>query len=143
MYRGHVPKSSTPEPGHCNVTVQDSDLQGCMSGTLCMVSKPSMCRCAAGAELDATKVLDALSEDMPLAVAVDIIARMLRTAMHARRSGSIVRNLQRSLHLSTAAERAEVRVFLHSLHPRHQPCSHGGFTGSEQVAAAMCPAGAL
>ena len=65
---------------------------------------------AAGAELDATKVLDALSEDMPLSVAVDIVARMLRTAMHARRSGSIVRNLHRSLHLSTAAERAEVRL---------------------------------
>ena len=65
--------------------------------------------CAAGAELDATKVLDALSEDMPLSVAVDIISRMLRTAMHARRSGNIVRNLHRSLHLSTAAERAEVR----------------------------------
>ncbi len=57
-------------------------------------------------------MLDALSEDMPLTVAVDIIARMLRTAMHARRSGSIVRNLHRSLHLSTAAERAEVRVIL-------------------------------
>ena len=66
--------------------------------------------CAAGAELDATKVLDALSEDMPLSVAVDIIARMLRTAMHARRSGLVVRNLHRSLHLSTAAERAEVRA---------------------------------
>ena len=62
----------------------------------------------AGAELDATKVLDALSEEMPLAVAVDIIGRMLRTAIHARRSLSIARNLRRSLHLSTAAERAEV-----------------------------------
>ena len=54
-------------------------------------------------------MLDALSEEMPLAVAVDIIGRMLRTAIHARRSAAIVRNLHRSLHLSTAAERAEVR----------------------------------
>ena len=74
------------------------------------VSRRQGCSCAAaGAELDATKVLDALSEDMPLSVAVDIIARMLRTAIHARRSAAIVRNLHRSLHLSTAAERAEVR----------------------------------
>ena len=57
-------------------------------------------------------MLDALSEDMPLSVAVDIIARMLRTAIHARRSAAIVRNLHRSLHLSTAAERAEVRPYL-------------------------------
>ena len=69
-------------------------------------------RAAAGAELDATRVLDALSEEMPLAVAVDIIGRMLRTAIHARRSAAIVRNLHRSLHLSTAAERAEVRPFI-------------------------------
>ena len=100
---------------------------------LCIASKPSMLHCAAGAELDATKVLDALSEEMPLSVAVDIIARMLRTAMHARRSGSIVRNLQRSLHLSTAAERAEVRPLLHGLYlrPRPCPCSPGGSRGSK------------
>ncbi len=80
----------------------------------CKVCSPRALCYVAGAELDATKVLDALSEDMPLSVAVDIIARMLRTAMHARRSGSIVRNLHRSLHLSTAAERAEVSFVLHS-----------------------------
>ena len=57
-------------------------------------------------------MLDALSEEMPLSVAVDIIARMLRTAIHARRSASIVRNLHRSLHLSNAAERAEVSMAL-------------------------------
>lgn len=73
---------------------------------------------AAGAELDATKVLDALSEDMPLSVAVDIIAHMLRTAIHAQRSASIVRNLHRSLHLSTAAERAEVKYLL-TCYPEH------------------------
>lgn len=72
---------------------------------------------AAGAELDATQVLDALSEEMPLAVAVDIVGRMLRTAIHARRSAAIVRNLHRSLHLSTAAERAEVHPFSES--PEH------------------------
>ncbi len=62
----------------------------------------------AGADVDARKVLDALSEDMPLSVAVDLLARMLRTAIHNRRSASIARNLHRSLHLSLAAERAEV-----------------------------------
>ncbi|BDA48080.1 Transforming growth factor-beta receptor-associated protein [Coccomyxa sp. Obi] len=63
---------------------------------------------AQGANVDARKVLDALSEDMPLGVAVDVLARMLRTAIHNRRSASIARNLHRSLHLSVAAERAEL-----------------------------------
>ena len=62
----------------------------------------------AGASLDATRVLDALPEDMPLALAADIAARMMRTAVHSRRSAAITRNLARALHLSTAAQRAEV-----------------------------------
>lgn len=64
----------------------------------------------AGAELDAGRVLEALPEGMPLGVAAPIVARMLCTAMHARRSAAIARNLNRSLHLSTAATRAEVRA---------------------------------
>lgn len=65
--------------------------------------------------MDATVVLDALSEEMPLVVAVDVLSRMLRTAIHARRAAAIARNLHRSLHLSTAAHRAEVIMYCPAL----------------------------
>jgi hypothetical protein len=63
-------------------------------------------------------VLDALPEDMPLRLAADIAGRMLRTAVHARRSAAITRNLARALHLATAAQRAEVLPLFCSLSPR-------------------------
>jgi hypothetical protein len=73
-------------------------------------------------------VLDALSEEMPLELAVDVVARMLRTAIHNRRSATISRNLHRSLHLSTAAERAEVHPLLpmlvHWSHPHSTRADH-------------------
>ena len=61
-----------------------------------------------GAHLDPTRVLDALAEDMPLAVAVDTLARMMRERLHRRRQGQVVRNLHRAVNLAVHAEKGEV-----------------------------------
>eukprot|EP00884_Botryococcus_braunii_P004337 jgi/Botrbrau1/13904/Bobra.0017s0011.1 len=63
---------------------------------------------AQGSQLDPRNVLDALSEDMPLGVAFDTIAHMLRERTHRQRQGRITRHLWRGNHLSTSASRAEV-----------------------------------
>jgi hypothetical protein len=63
---------------------------------------------SAGAHLDPRRVLDALDPEMPLALAADTLAAMMRTALHRRRAGSLSRALHRACHLSAAAERAEV-----------------------------------
>lgn len=58
--------------------------------------------------MDPRDVLDALSEDMPLEVAFDTLAGMLRERTHRQRQGLLTRHLWRGLHLSTSASRAEV-----------------------------------
>lgn len=63
---------------------------------------------SAGAHLDPRRVLDALDPEMPLALAADTLAAMMRTALHRRRAGALSRSLHRACHLSAAAERAEV-----------------------------------
>lgn len=54
------------------------------------------------------RVVDTLAEDMPLAYASDIFARMLRERLHRHRQALILRNLHRCRNLTAAAERAEV-----------------------------------
>lgn len=62
----------------------------------------------AGAELDPLQVLSALPDSMPLTAGADILARMMCERMHRHRQGSIVRSLQKSVHLSTIVQRVEV-----------------------------------
>lgn len=62
----------------------------------------------AGADLDPMQVLLALPDDMPLSAGADILARMVCERIHRHRHGSIIRSLQRSVHLSTTAQRVEV-----------------------------------
>ena len=45
---------------------------------------------------------------MPLALAVDTLARMMRERLHRRRQGQVVRNLHRAMNLAVHAEKAEV-----------------------------------
>lgn len=54
------------------------------------------------------QMLAALPEDMPLSAGADILARMLCERMHRHRHGSIIKSLQRSVHLSTTVQRIEV-----------------------------------
>ncbi|KAK9806735.1 hypothetical protein WJX72_000925 [[Myrmecia] bisecta] len=61
-----------------------------------------------GADLDPLRVLDALSEAMPLSLAFPTLARMLRERIHRKRQGHVVRHLERAVNLSCAAERAEL-----------------------------------
>ena len=76
-----------------------------------------------GAHLDPTRVLDALAEDMPLALAVDTLARMMRERLHRRRQGQIVRNLHRAVNLAVHAEKAEVSpIWCALLVPAALPC---------------------
>lgn len=63
----------------------------------------------AGVTLDPMRVVEALADDMPLAYASDIFARMLRERLHRHRQALILRNLHRSTNLNAAAERAEVK----------------------------------
>lgn len=62
----------------------------------------------AGAHLDPMRIVEVLSEDMPLAHAADVFARVMRDRVHRRRQNLICRNLHRSLNFHAAAERAEV-----------------------------------
>jgi len=47
---------------------------------------------SAGAHLDPRRVLDALDPEMPLALAADTLAAMMRTALHRRRAGALSRS---------------------------------------------------
>lgn len=57
------------------------------------------------------RVIEVLSEDMPLAHAADVFARVMRDRIHRRRQNLVCRNLHRSLNFQAAAERAEVCSF--------------------------------
>ncbi len=62
---------------------------------------------AHGARLNPLRLLQALDDGMPLALAADALARMLAGVTHRRRTGQVVRALHRARHLAAQAERAE------------------------------------
>ena len=84
-----------------------------------MVTETAICHTTiwsslcAGAELDPLQVLSALPDSMPLTAGADILARMMCERMHRHRQGSIVRSLQKSVHLSTTVQRVEVSFVKH------------------------------
>ena len=65
--------------------------------------------------LDPMRVVESLAEDMPLAYAADIFARMLRERLHRHRQALILRNLHRCCNLTAAAERAEVSLLSYTV----------------------------
>ena len=58
-----------------------------------------------GASLNPQRVLEALSAAMPLPLAYETLARMLRERAHRKRSGQVVKGLARAHELSVAQER--------------------------------------
>ncbi len=62
--------------------------------------------------LDPLCVLGALPDNMALSLAVGPVACMLRERTHRKREGMIVRNVQRTMNLEVAAQRAEIMVCL-------------------------------
>ena len=58
-----------------------------------------------GASLNPLRVLEALSDQMPLPLAYETLARMLRERTHRKRSGQILKGLSRAHELSIAQER--------------------------------------
>jgi hypothetical protein len=62
-----------------------------------------------GASLDPLQVLEALSADMPLPLASQTIARMMRARVHRHRQGQIVKNLERHINLEARVSRVEER----------------------------------
>jgi len=65
---------------------------------------------AHGARLNPLRLLQALDDDMPLALASDAIGRMLGGVTHRRRAGQVTKALTRARHLSVQADRAELQT---------------------------------
>jgi hypothetical protein len=58
-----------------------------------------------GASLDPTRVLEALSDTMPMPLAYETLARMLRERQHRKRSGQVLKGLARAHELQIAQDR--------------------------------------
>ncbi|UPQ99423.1 transforming growth factor-beta receptor-associated protein [Chloropicon primus] len=58
-----------------------------------------------GASLNPLKVLDSLSDKMPMPLAYETLARMLRERQHRKRSGQVLKGLARANELSVAQQR--------------------------------------
>ena len=54
------------------------------------------------------RVVDTLSDDMPLTNAANVLSSMLCERLHRRRQGLLLRNLRRAVHFSAAADRVLV-----------------------------------